>query len=298
MEKGIIRIPATTANLGPGFDVLGLSLDLWNEISFEFKDTPSRIKVSGEGSEILPTTEYNLIMRSIKKVYDHFDQPWPTKLFLQSKNKIPIFSGLGSSAAAVLAGVLIGNQILENPLREDEILDFCTRIEGHPDNIVPAFLGGLVLSTYENNKLLTFKYSIPDWKTIIILPDVRLSTIESRKALPTQIPYASTIFNLGRIPLVIDALRNNDLEKLRIGMKDRIHENFRLALIPGAKEALSKARKMGAAAALSGAGPSIIAFAKDNFEDIQKVMQEEFSSKGLSSRSFLLSTINSGAEII
>ncbi len=143
MEKGTIKIPATTANLGPGFDVLGLALDLWNEINYEIKDSPSRVEVTGEGADFLPTTEYNLILRSVKQVFDHFDQNWPPNLYVHCKNKIPIFSGLGSSAAAVLAGVLIGNNLLEKPLREDEVLEFSSRIEGHPDNIAAAVFGGI-----------------------------------------------------------------------------------------------------------------------------------------------------------
>ena len=149
MDKGKIRIPATTANLGPGFDVLGLALDLWNEVDFELKDPPSRVTVIGEGADSLPVTEYNLIMRSVKQVYDHFDQPWPNNLVLQCNNRIPVFSGLGSSAAAVLAGIMIANSLLEGPLRDDELLEMCSRIEGHPDNITAAKLGGLTISLYE-----------------------------------------------------------------------------------------------------------------------------------------------------
>ena len=297
MEKGTIKIPATTANLGPGFDVLGLALDLWNEIEFEMKDQPSRVEVVGEGSDILPSTEYNLILRSVKQVYDHFDQDWPRNLVLKCKNDIPVFSGLGSSAAAVLAGVLIANALLEKPFRDDEILEFSSKIEGHPDNIAPAMLGGLTISLYEQRKLIVHKHNIPNWQIVVILPDVRLSTNEARKALPTQINYFDTVYNLGRLSLVVDALRDGELEKLVLGMKDRIHEKYRLALIPGAENAINAARDLGAAAALSGAGPSIIAFTKADQDIIHHTMKNKFAKEGINSRSFILNTTNSGAEI-
>jgi homoserine kinase len=298
MEKGTIKIPAMTANLGPGFDVLGLALDLWNQIEFELKDKPSRVEITGEGSSSLPTTEYNLILRSVKQVYDHFHQNYPLNLVVKCHNNIPIFSGLGSSAAAVLAGVLIGNNLLGDPLSDKEVLEFSSKLEGHPDNIAPAVLGGLTISIYEQGQLIVHRHQLPDWKVIVILPDIRLSTHEARKALPLNISYADAIYNLGRLSLVVDALRDHDIEKLQLGMKDRIHEKYRLPLINGAEDAIFAARELGAAAAISGAGPSLITFAEEGHEDIQQAMMDIFVKEGINSRVFILTTTNSGAGIL
>ncbi len=298
MEKGTIKIPATTANLGPGFDVLGLALDLWNQIEFELKDKPSRVEITGEGSSSLPTTEYNLILRSVKQIYDHFHQNHPLNLVVKCHNNIPIFSGLGSSAAAVLAGVLIGNNLLGNPISDKELLEFSSKLEGHPDNIAPAVLGGLTISIYEQDQLIVHRYQISDWKVVVVLPDIRLSTHEARKSLPQNINYTDAIYNLGRLSLVVDALRDYDIDKLQIGMKDRIHEKYRLPLITGAEDAIFAARELGAAAAISGAGPSLIAFAKEGHEDIQQAMVDIFAKEGINSRVFILTTTNSGAEIL
>lgn len=298
MDHGKLRVPATTANLGPGFDVLGLALDLWNEIEFKLSDSPSRVIVKGEGNKILLSSEYNLILRSVKNVYDHFDQKWPTNLVIECNNNIPIFSGLGSSAAAVLAGVLIANTLLGGPLTNDQLLEFCSNLEGHPDNIAPALSGGLTISIYEKKRLIVQKYKLPEWQVGIVLPDVRLSTKEARKVLPHEVNLSDAIYSLGRIPIVVDALRNHDMENLKLGMSDRLHEKHRLRLIPGAKDAIQAAKDLGAAATISGSGPSLIAFAIEDHQNILQSMQSVFLDHRIKSRVFILNTTNSGAEFL
>ena len=193
---------------------------------------------------------------------------------------------------------MIANSLLENPLRDDELLEMCSRIEGHPDNITSAKLGGLTISLYEKNDLIVHNYQIPEWKVVVILPDVRLSTKEARQTLPLHINYSDAIYSLGRVPIVVDALREGDLEKLKLGMLNKMHEKYRLALIPGANEAINTARDLGAAATISGAGPSLIAFANEGHQKIMQAMKDVFSEKGISSRVFLLNTTNTGAELI
>ncbi|HSL43392.1 MAG TPA: homoserine kinase [Anaerolineales bacterium] len=302
-----IRVPATSANLGPGFDCLGLALDLWNDtvmtLAIEYT-----VQVTGEGKERLVPGENNLIIRSAQKLAERVGKRLPP-FHVDCINRIPLSSGLGSSAAAKLTGLLGANVLLGKPLTKDEILQLATEMEGHPDNVAPALLGGLVVSTLDNGNVFTHKISVDGSlspmgnfeapiQVTVVLPDFRLSTREARAALPEQVPLKNAVHNISRAVLVTEAFRTGDLDLLGKAMTDSLHQPYRISMIPGAQAAMDAARRAGAAAvALSGAGPSLIAFSAEQNLDIGQAMQRAFEGAGLQARVFPLRMSNLGADV-
>ena len=295
-----IRVPATSANLGPGFDSLGLALDLWNEtvirLAIEFT-----VQVKGEGAEKLSLGENNLIIRSAQKLADCAGKHLPP-FHVDCVNQIPLSSGLGSSAAAKLTGLLAANSLLGKPLSSAEILDLATEMEGHPDNVAPALLGGLVVSTMDSGSVVAHKIvgveNAPPLFITVVFPEFHLPTHESRTALPQQVSLKDAIHNISRAVLVTEAFRNGDMQLLGKAMTDTLHQPHRLPLIPGAQAAMDAAKAAGAAAAaLSGAGPSVIAFSSKQDSAIGEAMKHAFEERGLQARIFPLKMSNHGAEI-
>ncbi|HKG54076.1 MAG TPA: homoserine kinase, partial [Anaerolineales bacterium] len=274
-----IRVPATSANLGPGFDSLGLALDLWNETSITLA-IEHTIQISGEGAEKLSLGENNLIIQSAQKLADCAGKRLPP-FHVDCVNKIPLSSGLGSSAAAKLTGLLAANALLGKPLSTAEILSLATEMEGHPDNVAAAFLGGLVVSTMDNGNVVAHKITgaenaSPIYATVV-LPEFHLPTQESRTALPQQVSLKDAVHNISRTVLVAEAFRNGDVDLLGKAMTDTLHQPHRLPLIPGAQAAMDAAKAAGAsAAALSGAGPSVIAFSSKQDPAIGEAMKHTF----------------------
>lgn len=291
-----VRVPATTANIGPGFDCLGVALDLWNETTFSLENDRLIIEIQGEGKEQLPTGQDNLIYQTVCRVYAVVGQNVPAGLRIACENHVPLSSGLGSSSAATLTGVLGANALLGFPLGRDAIIGLCTQIEGHPDNVAPAYLGGLAVSLQDGGVVITRTIPIPEWGLLVILPDVKLSTQESREALPPAVPMADAVFNIGHAALAIEALRSGDVALLQAALKDRLHQPYRLPLIPGAVEALHALQELGIPAALSGAGPGLIAFSPDPHQ-VSETLQKIFQEKDIESRVFHLSTTSSGAVV-
>jgi homoserine kinase len=293
----LVKVPATTANLGPGFDSLGLALDLWNENVF----TPAEdfaFEVSGEGADRLPNQRDNLILRAAQRLADLSGRRL-APFHVRCINRIPFSSGLGSSSAATLTGLLGANACLGTPLTEEEILNLATEIENHPDNVAPALLGGLVVSTMDGDRVLARRIDVPAAVHItVVVPEFSLPTRQARAALPKQITLRDAIYNISRAVLVTEALRTGDLGLLGQAMTDALHQPYRLPLIPGAGAALEAGKSRGAAAlALSGAGPSLIAFAAQPGMAIGEAMQRAFSEAGLTARVFDLKISTRGAEI-
>ncbi len=295
-----IRVPATSANLGPGFDCLGLALDLWNEtiITLAIEYT---VQVNGEGAEKLSLGENNLIIQSAQKLSDCVGKRLPP-FHVDCVNQIPLSSGLGSSAAAKLTGLLGANTLLGKPLTHNEILNLATEMEGHPDNVAPAMLGGLVVSTLEDGNVVAHKIMGAESATpihvTVVLPEFHLPTQEARTALPQQVSLKDAIHNISRAVLVTEAFRNGDVDLLGKAMTDTLHQPHRLPLIPGAQAAMDAAKGVGtSAAALSGAGPSIIAFSSKRDPTIGEAMKHAFEERGVSARIFQLKMSNHGAEV-
>lgn len=295
-----IRIPATSANLGPGFDSLGLALDLWNEATITLAIEYS-VQIHGEGRERLSAGQNNLIIRSAQRLAEIVGKRLPP-FHLDCVNHIPLSSGLGSSAAAKLTGLLGANALLGKPLSKQEILDLAAEMERHSDNVAPALLGGLVVSTLENGKVLAHKIHMdanhdPSIHITVVLPDFHLSTQQARAALPEQVTLKDAVHNLSRAVMVTEAFRSGDLDLLGKAMTDTLHQPYRLWLIPGGREAMEAAKEAGAsAAAISGSGPSIIAFSSKGNPEIGEAMTDAFEQAGHSARTFQLKISQHGAE--
>ncbi len=300
MTSVTVQTPATTANLGPGFDCLGLALDLWNKATFSLEGTGIHIKVRGEGSGLLPLDERNLVLRSALRLYQAAGAPLPEGLSILCENHIPMGSGLGSSAAAIITGLVGANALLGSPVGRDEILRLAVAIEGHPDNVASALSGGLTLVATIGEGVIARRLPVAPLLVVLAVPAIHLPTSVSRAALPRQVPLSDAVFNISRNAFVIEALRTGDLTLLGKVMDDRLHQPYRLKLIPGGEEAFTAARRAGAAAvALSGAGPSVIAFApaEDGTSAAQKIgeaMVCAFVKAGVQARSMVLKLSEQG----
>jgi homoserine kinase len=290
-----VRVPATSANLGPGFDCLGLALDLWNEAEFTLQDEGLHLRCDGEGQNI-PTDERNMVIQGMRFFCDTRGLPFPRGLSVVCRNRIPVSSGLGSSAAAALLGLLGAAALMGSPLDTGEALTLAARMEGHADNAAAALLGGLVIVASGKGGWLTRQISIPPRQVAVVLPEVNLTTHAARAALPEDIALKDVTYNLGRAMLVVEALRSGDLGLLSQAMDDRLHLPYRLPLIPGGQRALEAAYQATArAVTISGAGPSLIAFTAGDPTPAAQAMAAAFRNEGVPSRTFLLQTTSQGA---
>ena len=296
MNKIIIKIPATSANLGPGFDALGLALNLWNVTEITEAGSFS-LDIEGEGSKKLAFNKKNLIYRSAQELYEKANKKIPA-LSIRCLNHIPLGSGLGSSAAAILTGMLGANALLGSVLSREEILNLATEMEGHPDNIAPALCGGLVVSTMEEGRVIARQLPIQPLFITVVLPEFNFTTKQARAVLPEQVSMKDAIHNISRAVLVTEAFRTGDLSLLGEAMSDTLHQPYRLPLIPGAQAAMKAGIRAGASAVvLSGAGPGLIAFSATRINDIGEAMKQEFESFGLSAQIFDLGVSQEGAQV-
>jgi homoserine kinase len=301
-DKLRVRVPATTANLGPGFDALGLALDLWNETEFTVHaDNRIIVRVTGEGADVLPSDEHNLVVQAALHVFEQAGER-PPGLQIDCRNRIPLASGMGSSAAAVLTGVLGANALLSGRFDQQALLKLAVQMEGHPDNVAPALLGGLVVCLVDGEgvhaRQLPPRENRHPINITLVLPEFDFPTQGARSVLPAQVDRSDAVFNLSRAVLVAEGLCNGDLDLLAMAMEDRLHQPYRLPLIPGALEAMEAARSAGAAAvALSGAGPSLASFSAQHNPAIGESMQRAFAAEGLSARVFELMPSQAGAKV-
>lgn len=291
-----IRVPATSANLGPGFDCLGLALNIWNEVSFEPADKLA-YHVTGEGAEKLSKGTKNLLTKAFGNLYQVCGKPAQTASIC-AYNDILMSSGLGSSAAAIVAGLFGANEMLGRPLSVTELLKLATDMEGHPDNVAPALLGGLVVSVMGHEEIITKRYEVPELTVVIVKPILDWLTRTARAVLPKSISRADAIYNIGRTTLVVDALRNGELDLLQKVMDDRIHQPYRLKHISGGMAAYKTAKRYGAAA-LSGAGPSIISFVMpDHAEQAKYEIENVFQERGIETRGLITKPSTLGVHVI
>lgn len=290
-----VRVPATTANLGPGFDCLGLALDLWNEAEFCFEGEGICVEIHGEGAGVLSKKTDNLILTAFFRLLHQLGAPEPRGLRLCVQNNVPVGSGLGSSASAVVAGLLAARAWSGRDIPAERLLEVAVSLEGHADNASAALFGGLTVSVNTAKGWLVERFDPAPLQAVVVLPKINLSTRSARLALPALLEHGDAVFNLGRTALVVEALRRGDLELLGRVMDDRLHQPYRLPLIPGAQDALRAAREAGAAVALSGAGPSLIAFPYQDPEPVAHAMKTAFQKQGIPLRVFYLHTTSMGA---
>ena len=301
-----VRVPATTANLGPGFDVLGASLSLYNELEVSIAEDPKKAKfmVAGEGRKILPKDERNILWKAMDAVFMLLDQNEKYSLNsfnIKLTNNIPLSSGLGSSSAARAAGIIAANQICGNKLTLGEMAQLGVKLEGHPDNIIPAFYGGVCISINQGNDMIdVIKLPIPKIKAVVCTPGFELATERSRNILPEKYDRKDVVFNISRVSLLIKAFCTNDFKLLQEAMQDRIHQPYRSKLIPVMQELIDIAVKEGAyGACLSGAGPSMIAFCDNSkAQTVAKAMAKIWKKETVPTKTFILSFDKNGAEKI
>lgn len=253
-----IRVPATSANMGPGFDSLGIALDLYNTYSFYYGEDDGEKSLMREASDS--------VFQSVGRM------PEPVKVRVESH--IPMSRGLGSSAACIVAGVMAANAFLDSPLGLTELLQLATKAEGHPDNVAPALFGGVTASLMKDGKAYTQRF-FPgeDWDYVAMIPDFQLSTRKAREVLPREIPFEHGVWNASRSGFLILALVQGRKDLLPMALEDRLHENYRKSLIPDFDDIKTALRRIGEEAIyLSGAGPTMLCISEKG-EQIRKLLE-------------------------
>lgn len=291
-----VKIPATSANLGPGFDCLGMALQLYNTITVATK-RPFRISLAGTYKEGLPADESNLVWRTMCHFWDLIHYPTPT-VDLTFENFIPPARGLGSSSAAIVGGLVAANTIAGSPYTKLELLQVANALEGHPDNVTPALYGGVTLSvSTEQGVLPRVLAQTPKLKAVVTIPNTPLNTKKARGILPAQVERKDAVFNISHVSLLTEAFIREEYSLLKEGMRDTLHQNQRAALIPGLIETLEAAIQTGAyGAALSGSGPTLLALIpSSSSEDISLSMIAMLEKHGINAQSMLLEIDSNGA---
>lgn len=259
-----VRVPATTANLGPGFDTFGCALALYNTLSFE--ETDSGLYFAGY--EMAYCNEDNLAVKAYHTVMDTLGLSMPG-LSVTIHTEIPISRGLGSSASLIAAGAAGANALHGSPYTPLQLLGICNDIEGHPDNLAPALLGGLVASFVEDGRPVAERYDVhPSLRFTALIPDFELSTRLARSVLPKEVPFADAVFNVSRAAVLLKALENGDADVIRTALCDRLHQPYRSSLIPGYEQVRKLALECGCLAfCVSGAGPTLLCLSMDSAFD-------------------------------
>lgn len=274
-----IQIPATSANLGAGFDALGLALTFYNYVEMEQSD---RIEISSADGLEIPTDEKNLIYISAKDLFKVCGKKLDGLKLIQTSN-IPMARGLGSSSACIVAGLVGANHMLGNPLTTDDLVDLAAQIEGHPDNTAPALLGGIVTAVFDGRKVHWVKQEVyTKLKFVAVIPDFELKTEKARACLPTEISHKDAVYNLSRAALFSASLLTGKFENLRTAVHDKLHQPYRMELIPHCREVFDIAYTHGAYGAfISGAGPTVMAIVDEENEFFAGKMKFSLENAGL-----------------
>ena len=300
-QRVIVDVPATTANLGPGFDCLGAALDLNNRFAMRrIEGGGERFELIIEGSEgsHLRGGPENLVYRAAQRVWKAAGLE-PVALEARVRLAVPPARGLGSCATAIVAGLMGANALVGEPLSKEKLLELAIDIEGHPDNVVPSLLGGLCMTA----KAASQRWRVVrcEWtstvKAVVAIPSIRLSTSEARRAMPKAIPVSDAVVNLGALTLLLQGLRTGNGDLISDGMHDRLHEPYRWRLIKGGDQVKQAAMDAGAwGCAISGAGPSVLALcAEDKGVAVSRAMVRAWEAAGVASRAPVLNVQTTGS---
>lgn len=307
--KVTVQIPATIANLGCGFDCLGLALPIYNTITIEEMVLPgSGIEINlidelgQENLENIPRDKNNIVYKAIELLYNYIGQV-PNELRISIKTQIPVARGLGSSASVIAGGLIAANELLGKPADEAVLLSIATEIEGHPDNIAPAILGGVVLSNWEeDSSVITRKLPWPeDWKVTICIPDYELSTGISRSVLPENVPMKDAVFNLRHAAMFVEAVHTHDENLLKKALRDKLHQPYRTKLVPGLNQIMENLKHTEGVlgCVLAGAGPSIAVIQNGSKNDtIKEIVTNTWNNINVNAQIYTLSVLNEGAKVI
>lgn len=301
MPQFKIKVPASTANVGPGFDIFGLSLSLYNYFTLEESDELIITASGPQNDDSLPLDNSNLVFEAIRFFYQHINKPCPNfKIHLDIN--VPLSSGLGSSSTAIVAGLALANIFEGNIFDKEGLLNLAFQIEGHPDNISAAIFGGFTVSSVtKSNSVMYKKLDWPDeWKILIAHPDFKVSTVEAREILPKTVDLKDAIYNMGMSSMLITSILFKDPDLLQKSLNDKLHQPYRNKLIPGMKDIIDNMETVGAyGSILSGAGPSICVILSENFLDSAKsILKQTWDSYGITCTLYNLSVDKTGLDYI
>lgn len=310
--KVSVKVPATSANIGPGFDCLGMALPIYNIVTIDETVLPGtgvEINILSEEEDVdkliidhIPKDENSVVYKAVEMLYNSIGQT-PSELKINIQTSIPVTRGLGSSAAVIVGALMAANKLLGNPADESALLSIATEIEGHPDNVTPAIVGGLVISSLENDGSIIYrKLNWPEeWAITVCIPDVELATEISRSVIPKEVPLENAVFNLKRMGMFIKAVDDGDTELMKVALTDKLHQPYREKLVPGLKE-LSQAFKheddiLGCV--LSGAGSSMLIISKYSAIDkVNSITQETMNNLNVRADIRTLRIEENGATIL
>ena len=297
-----IQIPASTTNLGAGFDTLGLALKLFLRVEIqESAQTRTEILLDGEGAQELPASEENLIVQVMRRIFEEEGEALPS-VRMRIFNQIPLARGLGSSAAAIVAGIGCFEAITGRELEPNKFFRYALEFENHPDNLAAARYGGFTISAMgERDQITFFRSTIaPHFQILLVVPDFQLQTQRARAVIPRSVSLRDATFNIQRSSLTVAALLRNEFHLLREGLCDKIHQRYRSPLIPGLEEilCLQEAGIHGLLGiCLSGAGPSILAFVESDLSEIWQRIEAIFKKNQIRSQPYTLEIDNQGRTI-
>ena len=297
-----VMAPATTANLGPGFDCLGMALDLWNRLEVlpvepGAEGVPA-VEVIGEGVGELAADSGNLTYRAMQFLFDEAALEMPP-LRLRCHNTIPLSRGLGSSAAAISGGLVAANTLCGNPYSPNELLEMAATIEGHPDNVAAAVLGGLQLVVSDGPQLYTAPIPAPpELHTVLFIPETRIATTDARAVLPKQVSVADAVFNMGRVALLVAGMGLNRTQYFEVATQDRLHQPYRQPLFPAVKVIFAAARAAGALGVfVSGSGSTVLALTEGREMTVAYEMFEAARLTGVPGRLEITKPTGRGAHV-
>jgi len=297
-----VRVPASTTNLGPGFDVLGLALSLHNEITLApIEGVGVTVEIVGEGAAdgALPRDEHNLVFRAAERAYAAVGQTAPA-MRIRLLNRVPLARGLGSSSTAIVGGLVGANSLLGRPLDDETLLRIAVEMEGHPDNVTPALMGGFQVVSATDDEVIHLRLPMPrGLRAVVCVPAMEILTDEAREALPLRISHRDAVFNVGRVALLVAALTQNRPDLLSRAMEDRLHQPYRSTLLPGYDAAVEAALGAGAAGAcLSGSGSSLLALTTDRAAAVGEAMVAALRDHGVEARAMELPVDEEGAVVL
>ena len=311
--KVSVKVPATSANIGPGFDCLGLALPIYNTVTIEETVLPGtgiEINMMTEDEESIdemifddiPRDENNIVYKAVEMLYNSIGQE-PSELKINIQSQIPITRGLGSSAAVIVGGLIDANKLLGSPADETALLSIATEVEGHPDNVAPAILGGFVLASQEDDGSIVYrKLNWPnEWDITVCIPDFELSTNIARSVLPESVPMQDAIFNTKHLAMLIDAVNTKDEKLMKVALHDKLHQPYREKLVPGMKEIMEAFKHEDGVlgCVLSGAGPTMLIIShKYDLDKIKSTVKEIWEPQSVKVDIRTLKVEQNGAEII